>query len=105
MAAAASQGIIVKTEGSLSYLNGKNLSVDVEGKDFANQPSVSVDNGDYEVYTVHISTVKNDKFVFEGIGIGHGVGMSQKGAQSMAQMGYDYEDILHHYYTDITIED
>lgn len=105
MAAAASQGIIVKTEGSLSYLNGKNLSVDVEGKGSANQPSVSADNGDYEVYTVHISTVKNDKFVFEGIGIGHGVGMSQKGAQSMAQMGYDYEDILHHYYTDITIED
>lgn len=105
MAAAASQGIIVKTEGALSYLNGKNLSVDVEAKGSANKPSVSVDNSAYAVYTVNISTVKNGKFVFEGIGVGHGVGLSQKGAQAMAQMGYDYEDILHHYYTDITIED
>ena len=105
MAAVASKGIIAKTEGSLSYLNGKNLSVDVEEKGSADKSSVSVDTSEYEVYSVHISTVKNGKFVFEGVGIGHGVGMSQKGAQSMALMGYDYEDILHHYYTDITIED
>ena len=64
-----------------------------------------MDNSDYEVYSVNISTVKNGKFVFEGIGVGHGVGLSQKGAQAMAQLGYDYEDILHHYYTGITIED
>ncbi|MBQ2924849.1 MAG: stage II sporulation protein D, partial [Anaerotignum sp.] len=77
----------------------------MEMSDSSKKPSVSVDNSDYEVYSVNLSTVKNGKFVFEGIGVGHGVGLSQKGAQAMAQMGYDYEDILHHYYTGITIED
>ena len=105
LAAVSSKGIIAKTEGALSYLNGKNLSVEVEAAESAGKPSVSVDNSDYEVYSVNISTVKNGKFVFEGVGVGHGVGLSQKGAQYMAQLGYDYEDILHHYYTGITIED
>ena len=77
----------------------------MEAAESAGKPSVSVDNSDYEVYSVNISTVKNGKFVFEGVGVGHGVGLSQKGAQYMAQLGYDYEDILHHYYTGITIED
>ena len=104
MAAAANQGIIAKTEGKLSHLNGKKINVDVDVKE-SEKPSVSVENDDYEVYSVNISTVKNDKFVFEGVGAGHGVGMSQNGAQGMAQMGYDYEDILKHYYTGVTIED
>lgn len=105
VAAAASKGIIAKTEGSLSYLNGKSLSIDVEETKTDRKSSVSVNTDDYEVYDVEISTVRNGKFVFEGNGIGHGVGLSQKGAQAMAQMGYDYEDILYHYYTGITIED
>ncbi len=37
-------------------------------------------------------------------GYGHGVGMSQLGAQELALEGYSYEDILHHYYKDIVIE-
>lgn len=37
-------------------------------------------------------------------GYGHGVGMSQYGAQGMALEGYNYEDILKHYYTDIEIK-
>ena len=44
-------------------------------------------------------------YVFEGRGWGHGVGMSQAGAKGMAEMGYGYQDILLHYYTDITIAD
>jgi stage II sporulation protein D len=37
-------------------------------------------------------------------GHGHGVGMSQYGAQGMALAGYKAEDILTHYYSGITIE-
>lgn len=37
-------------------------------------------------------------------GYGHGVGMSQYGANEMAKIGYTYEEILKHYYNDITIE-
>ena len=98
--AAARQGIVAKTEGALSYLNGKKLSVDVD----AAQSAQNTDNGAYAVYSVSISTVANGKFVFSGSGSGHGVGLSQKGAQGMAQMGYDYKEILRHYYTGITIE-
>jgi len=37
-------------------------------------------------------------FVFSGKGFGHGVGMSQWGAQGMALKGAGYPDILAHYY-------
>lgn len=93
LSAVARQGIVAKTEGALSYLNGKKLSVDVD----AAQPAQNTDNEAYAVYNVSISTVANGKFVFSGSGSGHGVGLSQKGAQGMAQMGYDYKEILCHY--------
>jgi stage II sporulation protein D len=37
-------------------------------------------------------------FVFSGKGFGHGVGMSQWGAQGMALGGASYQQILAHYY-------
>ena len=37
-------------------------------------------------------------------GYGHGVGMSQYGAQGMAKEGYTYEEILKHYYTGVEIK-
>lgn len=36
-------------------------------------------------------------------GFGHGVGLSQYGASGMAKAGYNYEQILKHYYTGISI--
>lgn len=44
------------------------------------------------------------KFVFEGRGYGHLVGMSQNGANGMAKQGYDYIEILTHYYQGIEID-
>lgn len=41
--------------------------------------------------------------VIEGTGDGHGVGMSQDGAYGYARHGYDYEQILAHYYTGTTL--
>ncbi|MBR3869483.1 MAG: stage II sporulation protein D [Clostridia bacterium] len=43
-------------------------------------------------------------FVFTARGYGHGVGMSQNGANSMAQDGYTYEEIIAHYYPGTVIE-
>lgn len=52
-----------------------------------------------------VSTINSEgTFVFTGVGNGHGVGLSQKGAQGLAKQGYDYIDILEHYYTGITVE-
>lgn len=41
---------------------------------------------------------KGDYFVFTVLGYGHGVGMSQYGANEMARQGADYREILAHYY-------
>lgn len=38
-------------------------------------------------------------FVFDVTGYGHGVGMSQYGAEAMAQNGKTYKEIIEHYYT------
>ncbi len=42
-----------------------------------------------------------DGFVFNGRGYGHGLGMSQWGAYSMAQQGMTYPKILAHYYSGV----
>lgn len=38
-------------------------------------------------------------------GYGHGVGMSQYGAQAMALKGYNYEEILKHYYSGVELKE
>ena len=43
------------------------------------------------------------RYVFDGRGFGHGVGLSQWGAHAMAQQGESYRDILRYYYTDVAI--
>ena len=44
-----------------------------------------------------------DSITFHTIGFGHGVGMSQTGANAMAKKGADYIDILTHYFTGVTV--
>ena len=46
----------------------------------------------------------NDKVHIVTKGYGHGVGMSQYGAQGMALEGYKYDEILKHYYQDVKIK-
>jgi len=48
--------------------------------------------------------VQGDKLVFFVTGYGHGVGLSQYGANAMAAAGADYREILTHYYTGVTVE-
>lgn len=47
---------------------------------------------------------EDGKLVFYVTGYGHGVGMSQYGANQMAKDGADYREILTHYYTGVTVE-
>ena len=42
---------------------------------------------------------KDGSFTFHVTGYGHGVGMSQYGANAMAKEGYSCEEILEHYFT------
>lgn len=46
---------------------------------------------------------EGDNVIFSVKGYGHGVGMSQTGADSMAKAGSSYEEILKHFYTGVEI--
>lgn len=47
--------------------------------------------------------VEGDRYVFEGRGFGHGVGMSQYGARGLARQGWTYREILAHYFAGTTL--
>ncbi|MCA0985487.1 stage II sporulation protein D [Halobacillus yeomjeoni] len=46
---------------------------------------------------------KGNHVIFTTRGYGHGVGMSQYGANGMAKIGKDYKEIVNHYYKDTKI--
>ena len=48
---------------------------------------------------------QDDKIKFTVKGYGHGVGMSQTGADAMAKQGSDYEEIIKHFYIGVEIKD
>jgi len=47
--------------------------------------------------------IEGDEIKFSVTGYGHGVGMSQTGADSMAKSGADYQAIIKHFYTGVEI--
>ena len=48
--------------------------------------------------------VNDNSVVFITRGFGHGVGMSQTGADSLAKEGKNYEEIIKHYYSGVEIQ-
>lgn len=47
--------------------------------------------------------INEDNITFSVIGYGHGVGMSQTGADALAKQGYNYEEIIKHFYIGVEI--
>lgn len=57
-----------------------------------------------ELPSTHFSWMLNGNMLqFTSLGFGHGVGMSQWGANGLAKHGKKAEDILHYYYTGVDI--
>ena len=48
---------------------------------------------------------QDNQIKFSVKGYGHGVGLSQTGADSLAKQGKNYEDIIHHFYADVEIKE
>jgi stage II sporulation protein D len=46
---------------------------------------------------------EGDEMVLVGQGFGHGVGLCQEGAIRQAQLGVNFEDIIHFYYYNVKI--
>ncbi len=87
-----------KEISSFSVLSGK-------GSITSAPNSCSVTNGkSSKKYSATSNGGSPDTFIFDGEGWGHGVGMSQYGAKGMADAGFDYEEILTHYYTGTYLE-
>ena len=49
--------------------------------------------------------VEGETVTFHTLGYGHRVGLSQYGAEAMAEQGADYSEILKHYYTGVELTD
>lgn len=50
-------------------------------------------------------TNNKDEVIFKTYGYGHGIGLSQDGANAMAQSGVKYKEIIKHYYNGCEIEE
>ena len=80
---------------------GAVLSCNIGGKSFKGTDIRRIFSLRSHNYTL---SFKNKKFIFDVVGYGHGVGMSQWGAKFYAEQGKNYRDILRIYYTGITFE-
>ncbi|KGX93898.1 stage II sporulation protein D [Pontibacillus halophilus JSM 076056 = DSM 19796] len=70
-------------------------TVKVAGKDFTGRgirEALELQSADFTVVE------KNGHYIFQTKGYGHGVGMSQYGANGMAQEGKTYDEIVSHFY-------
>lgn len=79
---------------------GRVNSVTIAGKEFTGvqiRTLLGLRSADFTV------SESGNNIVFTTKGWGHGVGMSQYGANGMANAGYSYSQILKHYYTGISI--
>lgn len=97
----------LKTLAGVTAISANGTLTQLEGETFAvltADGTTTVEAGSGK--TGSSSSKKNKKgvFVIEGVGSGHNLGMSQYGAKAMAEAGYDYDEILEFYFTDITIE-
>lgn len=53
--------------------------------------------------TDFIIEIKNNDIIITTKGYGHGVGMSQYGANELAKKGYDYKEIIKYYYQGVEV--
>lgn len=83
-----------------SFESGAVESIEIGGKEFTGREIRSCFNLKSSTFTI---SYDDDVFTFTVKGYGHGVGMSQYGANHMAQQGFTYEEILKHYYKEVEI--
>jgi len=91
------------------------ISISDITKDNSNRVSrITINNKTYKGTTLRkLLSLRSTDFTFDikdnvikiiTKGYGHGVGMSQYGANNMAKEGYTYKEILEYYYKDIEID-
>ena len=85
----------------LSYTDGDNIKeININGNNFSGKEVrelLGLRSADFDI------SINDNNVNITTRGYGHGVGMSQYGANGMANAGYSYKDILSHYYPGTTI--
>lgn len=80
-----------------------------KGLDIQRQDGTTIDDFQllpsacFSLQPIHENSQLTGFWIFGG-GYGHGVGMSQNGANEMAKQGYTYLEILNYYYKDFRLE-
>ncbi len=89
--------------GSVSYTDGGGVdTMEIGGVTFSGtelRSLFSLRSTQFEV------EVEGETVTFHTLGYGHRVGLSQYGAEAMAEQGADYSEILKHYYTGVELTD
>ena len=102
-----SQKFTIKGAGSASVVttsgNCTTPMYAISSSGISSPASYKAISGNGTISDVNVSVASADSYVIEGGGYGHGVGMSQWGARGMAENGFTYDQILHHYFTDIEL--
>jgi stage II sporulation protein D len=52
----------------------------------------------------YLSHAENGSVVLEGVGVGHGIGLCQRGGADMARHGESFQEILQHYYPNTDVK-
>lgn len=85
----------------LSYTDGGNIKeININGNNFSGKKVrelLGLRSTDFDI------SISDNNANITTRGYGHGVGMSQYGANGMANAGYSYKDILSHYYPGTTL--
>lgn len=85
----------------LSYTDGGNIKeININGNNFSGKKVrelLNLRSADFDI------SISDNNANITTRGYGHGVGMSQYGANGMANAGYSYKDILSHYYPGTTL--
>ena len=80
---------------------GTVLKAEINGKAYTGEEIRSIFSLRSPVFTVNAT---DSAITFNVLGYGHGIGMSQYGADYFARQGYTYKDILMHYYSGVVIK-
>ena len=97
------EGSVGSWFGPVTYTDGGGVaSIRICGETFTGTELRGILGLRSTMFTVSVS---DGMIVFETKGFGHRVGMSQYGAQAMAQEGSSYREILEHYYSGTLLTD
>ena len=95
--------VSVSGEGAQKDIQLKGNSI-ITGQGPVNLSNVYVSILGAEISKIIRLQTAGDTYIIRGRGYGHGVGMSQWGAKAMAENGYNYMEILLHYYKNVEIK-